>query len=197
MNLGKKAIHENPCSETWENMEDFPEGKFCGICSTKVYDLSEKSLEKIESDYINKDVCVKMTEEQVDAFRYVHPVKRFAIAAFFIFGTSLFTITYGQELADSIPIYKSNECKVFGRFVFRKSSTQVIGKTVVIETETNIYTGQTDEKGRYAIRLPHGSKITKIDKQNVTLFIGNKKAINWGKTRLTINRFGIIGCPSF
>ena len=131
MNLGKKAIHENPWSETWENMEDFPEGKFCGVCNTKVYDLSEKTLEKIESDYINKDVCVKMTEAQVDAFRYVHPVKRFAIAAFFIFGTSLFTITYGQELADSIPIYKSNECKFFGRFVFRKSSTQVIGKTVV------------------------------------------------------------------
>ena len=99
MNLGKKVIHENPCSETWENMEDFSEGKFCGVCNTKVYDLSEKSLEKIESDYINKDICVKMTEEQVDAFRYVHPVKRFAIAAFFIFGTSLFTITYGQELS--------------------------------------------------------------------------------------------------
>jgi len=197
MNLGKKVIHENPCFETWEIMEDFPEGKFCGICNTKVYDLSEKSLEKIEEDYINKDICVKMTEEQVDAFRYVHPVKRFAIAAFFIFGTSLFTITYGQEQADSIPMYKSNECKVFGRFVFRKSSRQVIGKTVVIETETNIYTAETDEKGRYTITLPHGSKITKIDKQDVTLYIGNKKVINLGKTRLIINRFGTIGCPSF
>ena len=138
-----------------------------------------------------------MTEEQVDAFRYVHPIKRFAIAAFFIFGTSLFTITYGQELADSIPMYKSNECKAFGRFVFRKSSSQVIGKSVVIETETNIYTAKTDEKGRYAIALPYGTKITKIDKQNVTIYIGNKKAINLGKTRLTMNRFGLIGCPSF
>ena len=197
MKPGKKAIHENPCSETWQDMEGFSEEKFCGVCNTKVYDLSEKSLEIIESDYINKDICVKMTEEQVDAFRYVHTIKRFAIAAFFIFGTSLFTITYGQELADSIPMYKSNECKAFGRFVFRKSSSQVIGKSVVIETETNIYTAKTDEKGRYAIALPYGTKITKIDKQNVTIYIGNKKAINLGKTRLTMNRFGLIGCPSF
>ena len=56
----------------------FSEGKFCGVYNTNVYDLSEKSLEKIESDYINKDICVKMTEEQVGAFRYVHPVKRFS-----------------------------------------------------------------------------------------------------------------------
>ena len=76
-------IHVSKHGKLWRIS---PEGKFCGICNTKVYDLSEKSLEKIESDYINKDICVKMTEEQVDAFRYVHPVKRFAIAAFFIFG---------------------------------------------------------------------------------------------------------------
>ena len=197
MNPGKRSINENPCPESSENMRDIPEGKFCGVCNTKVYDLSEKSLEEIESDYINKDVCVKMTEEQVDAFRYVHPVKRFAIAAFFIFGTSLFTITYGQEPVDSIAIHKSNECKVYGRFVFRNSSRQVLGKTIIIETATNKYSTETDQKGRYTIMIPQGSKIIKIDTADVAVYIRNKKSINLGKTKLTIVPFGITGCPSF
>ena len=197
MNPGKRSINENPCPESWENMGDIPEGKFCGVCNTKIHDLSEKSLEEIESDYINKDVCVKMTEEQVDAFRYVHPVKRFAIAAFFIFGSSLFTITYGQEPVDSIAIHKSNECRVYGRFIYENSSRQVIGKTIIIETETNKYNTETDQKGRYTIKLPHGSKIIKIDMEDVDVYIRNKKSINLGKTKLSIVRFGITGCPSF
>ena len=197
MNPGNRSINENPCPESWGNMKGIPEGKFCGICNTKVHDLSEKSLDEIESDYINKDVCVKMTEEQVDAFRYVHPIKRFAVAAFFIFGSSLFTISYGQEPFDSIAFHKSDECKLHGRFVYRNSNRQVIGKTIIIETETNKYSTETDEKGKYAIKLPQGSKIIKIDTEVVAVYIKNKKTINLGKTKLIIVRFGITGCPSF
>ena len=197
MNPGKRSINENPCPESSENMRDIPEGKFCGVCNTKIHDLSEKSLEEIEEDYINKDVCVKMTEEQVDAFRYVHPVKRFAIAAFFIFGSSLFTITNGQEPVDSIAFHKSNECKLHGRFVYRNSNRQVIGKTIIIETATNKYSTETDQKGRYTIILPQGAKIVKIDTEDVDVYIRNKKSINLGKTKLIMVPFGITGCPSF
>ena len=197
MSSGKRSIKDNACTESWPTMGDIPEGRFCGVCNTEVHDLTEKSLKEIESDYINKDVCVKMTEEQIAAFRYIHPIKRFAIAAFFTFGTSLFSISYGQEPVDSIAFHKANQCKVYGRFVFRKSTRQVIGKTIIIETETNKYSTETDQKGRYSIALPVASKIIKIDKEEVAVYIKNKKSINLGKKKLTISRFGSIGCPSF
>lgn len=197
MSVGKRSISDNPCPESWEEMKNIPEGKFCGVCNTNVYDLSDKPLEEIESNFINKELCVKMTEEQVNALRFIHPIKRFAVAAFFIFGSSLFTISYGQVSADSISVHKPKECRVFGRFVYEKSSKQALGRTITIETETNKYSTESDEKGRYTFRVPHGSKIINFNSKDVDIEIGNKKSINLGKTKLRINRFGSIGCPSF
>ncbi len=39
----------NPCAEKWEDMEDIPVGKFCGICSRDVIDFTEKTGDEIES----------------------------------------------------------------------------------------------------------------------------------------------------
>lgn len=38
---------EKPCEESLENMRDIPEGKFCGLCSKKVYDLTKLSHSEI------------------------------------------------------------------------------------------------------------------------------------------------------
>lgn len=39
---------EKPCGESLENMHKIPEGKFCDLCSKKVYDLSKRSHSDIE-----------------------------------------------------------------------------------------------------------------------------------------------------
>ena len=47
--MKSKIKIQNPCSEIWETMTDIPEGKFCEICSKKVWDFTEKSSEEIEN----------------------------------------------------------------------------------------------------------------------------------------------------
>ncbi len=45
---------EKPCKESLENMHDVPEGKFCDLCSKKVYDLTHLSHSEI-SDIIKQN----------------------------------------------------------------------------------------------------------------------------------------------
>ena len=47
-------IH-NPCPENWDNMQDFPSGKFCDKCSKCVIDFTDKTdkADKIEIYYDN------------------------------------------------------------------------------------------------------------------------------------------------
>ncbi|UEQ74628.1 carboxypeptidase-like regulatory domain-containing protein [Chryseobacterium arthrosphaerae] len=45
--MNDKIGIKNPCSERWEDMHDFPTGKFCDVCSKNVIDFTEKTNEEI------------------------------------------------------------------------------------------------------------------------------------------------------
>jgi len=45
--MGKEFQIKEPCTVGRENMTDIPEGSFCGFCSKKVHDLTDKTEEEI------------------------------------------------------------------------------------------------------------------------------------------------------
>jgi hypothetical protein len=60
--MKSKIKIQNPCSEIWETMTDIPEGKFCEICSKKVWDFTEKSSEEIENILLeNPKLCGRIS----------------------------------------------------------------------------------------------------------------------------------------
>ncbi len=108
MHPNRKRTHMNiqipePCHEDWAKMNQEEKGKFCGVCSKTVVDFSKFS----DVDLVNyfkkvpkqEKICGRFATTQIDKkleikgdkYSAFTPVKKFAIAAFFIFGLTLFS----------------------------------------------------------------------------------------------------------
>lgn len=64
--MKKEFQISSPCSENWDNMQQAPGGKFCDLCSKKVYDLTGKTDEEIQillSE--NLSVCGKIQKSRL------------------------------------------------------------------------------------------------------------------------------------
>ncbi|KFF22694.1 hypothetical protein IW22_00090 [Chryseobacterium sp. JM1] len=64
--MKKEFQISSPCSENWDNMQQAPGGKFCDLCSKKVYDLTGKTDEEIQillSE--NRSVCGKIQKSRL------------------------------------------------------------------------------------------------------------------------------------
>jgi len=184
-----RYIDSNPCQESWEKMVPIEGGKHCEVCQTKVYDLTGFSIEEIKS-FKGKGYCVQLTEKQVDDFRYVHPLKRFAVAALFVFGTSLFTVSYAQELNDTV-IEVEDSCVVKGELKRKGSNSVLANQPVHFDVEGKRYTTTTDENGNFVIALPHNSRIsmsTSHSAKRIHFSTKDKSKKNTGVTRFHIRR---------
>ena len=63
----KKFKIHNPCSENWGEMIDIPEGKFCNVCSKKVWDFTDKSSEEIEKILLeNPKLCGRIYKSKLN-----------------------------------------------------------------------------------------------------------------------------------
>jgi TonB family protein len=95
-----------PCHEDWNKMTPKEKGRFCGSCDKIVVDFASMStveLQQFLGENKNKKMCghfkkaqlsvppVEIVASQTSAS--LSPFRKFAIAAFFIFGLSLFSCT--------------------------------------------------------------------------------------------------------
>lgn len=103
-----------PCHEDWNKMTPNEKGAFCMKCAKTVVDFTEKSPEEIKNTLLEqsgKKVCGRFKNEQLStsapsSFNLNIPLyllpknlsrsRAFAIALFFVFGTSLFSCTTSQ-----------------------------------------------------------------------------------------------------
>ncbi|MFY9310699.1 MAG: hypothetical protein WAQ28_16760 [Bacteroidia bacterium] len=111
------------CHEDWNKMTPNEKGAFCSKCCKTVVDFTQKSAEEIRNILLQeagKKVCGKFTSDQLDEPkpqtvnltipvhllpRPVSPVRRFAIALFIAFGTTLFSCgTYNNTVIGDIQI---------------------------------------------------------------------------------------------
>lgn len=57
----RKLKINNPCFESWDEMESVSEGKFCSQCSKKVWDFTDKTDSQISKIIeTNNDICARI-----------------------------------------------------------------------------------------------------------------------------------------
>ena len=114
MNPSFSITIPKPCHEDWNKMTPDQKGAFCGSCQKSVYDFTKKTDEEVSEILLKSNgskICGRFNAEQLerpidlnvpiyDLPRNVSPMRAFAMAAFLIFGTMLFTCetSNGQQV---------------------------------------------------------------------------------------------------
>ena len=188
MNI-KRDIEINPCEESWEKMDSAGSGRNCGVCQTKVYDLTNSSDNEIEK-FKGKGHCVLLTAEQVDNQRFIHPLKRFAVAAMFAFGSTLFTFSYAQNInVETIELKDS--CNVTGVLKNKKNGNVLVGQRVRFDIDGEQFSTVTDEGGKFQIYLPNNPRVsmsTFNSSKRIHFSTKKKQSKNIGVTRFPIRK---------
>jgi hypothetical protein len=139
-------------------------GKFCSSCQTSVYNIQDKSLNEIQDlKTINNDkICGRISKVQYEQFRFLHPMKRFAIALFLVFGTGLFTSSYAQIekgiSTEQMPNYTTNII-----FFAKNSEGEPLANVDVSFTNNDDFIqGQTDSTGKLELNFHADNALSQI-----------------------------------
>ncbi|CAN5393584.1 hypothetical protein BH10BAC1_BH10BAC1_20390 [soil metagenome] len=162
-----------PCHEDWNKMTPNDKGSFCGKCCKTVVDFSNKSPEEIKNTLLaenDKKICGRFTTNQLhekpkqtinlDIPLYLLPQnisyrKAFAIALFFVFGTTLFSCRTTEDhlvgdiaFVDSTGITKqlSNDTTVYfeGDTVKTKSKVKPVCTPITGDIEIERPMGEVE-----------------------------------------------------
>lgn len=140
------------CHEDWSKMTPNTEGRHCEICNLTVASLTDKSLEDIENLKDQKGkICGRVTKFQLSEFQYLHPMKRFAIALFLVFGTSLFTVSYGQVLEETAQVQKDENRFIIRFTAEKKDGSPLKGVFINFDTYDDYKEGTTDKEGNLTL----------------------------------------------
>lgn len=149
----ERPILSNPCDKIYKDFTDLGNGKYhCNSCNKLVTDISEKQDVNYDK-YTGK--CIIATLEQVDEIRFIHPLRRFAVALFFVFGTSLFII---PESVAQQPITVSEKRKEGATLMGKVVGDRNIGISGVV-IQLQFKTGEklefeTDSSGNFVMDIP-------------------------------------------
>ncbi|CAG5078678.1 hypothetical protein [Parvicella tangerina] len=181
----------NACNEDWSKMTPNQEGRHCDICNLTVIPLGDKNLEEIESLKEEKGkVCGRVSKAQLAEFRYLHPMKRFAIALFLVFGTGLFTTSYAQVLTESeIQVHQEHEYTIKFRAI-NTDGTALKGVYINFDTFSEYQEGSTDKNGELVLKFSDTATTRTV---HVNISYGNIFAsVNFKAVSETINNFDRI-----
>ena len=100
-----KIYIPEPCHENWGAMTPNEQGRFCGSCQKTVVDFTHFSAEDIQNyfaKHYGQKVCGRFKNEQLTpihiqipntVFSFIPSSRKFALALFIVFGTTLFSCT--------------------------------------------------------------------------------------------------------
>jgi hypothetical protein len=100
-----KIYIPEPCHENWSAMTPNEKGRFCGSCQKTVVDFTNFTTYDIQNyfaKHYGQKVCGRFNNEQLytiqiqiprTVFSYIPASRKFALALFIIFGTTLFSCT--------------------------------------------------------------------------------------------------------
>jgi hypothetical protein len=149
-----------PCTECWENMEDFTEGKFCEKCSKCVVDFTDKTGEQIHNIFENaeeKEICGRILSKSFSG-----------ITAGIILMTNLtFIQAQTRDNFDIINEQKmSDVTKISGRLILKNTKKKISNAEVFFIHKSKYIKTTTDEKGNFVLDVPNEL----IKKENVLYF---------------------------
>ena len=143
-----KVSIPKPCHENWSEMTPEAKGRFCGVCSKTVVDFTKSTKEEIKDYFVKaakgktcgrfktEDLTPAEPEEIVSHYNFV---QKFTVAAFMVFGLTLFSCTSGAQ----------QQHKAKGTVKTPEEIIQLKGDTIVIDT-----TKKMEALGKFAILSP-------------------------------------------
>ena len=156
--MSSKIKIQNPCSESWESMTDISEGKFCEICSKKVWDLTGKSYEDIKKNLNdNPKLCGRINRSKIN------------ITSSILIAISLTTISCSSQKTiqtNSIENIIEKKIKINGKI--KVSDSKILNSTkVYFVTKSRLYKGVIDSNFYFEIEISESElsdrNIIKID----------------------------------
>ena len=100
-----KIYIPEPCHEIWGAMTLNEQGRFCGSCQKTVVDFTNFTTQDIQNyfaKHFGQKVCGRFNHQHLSAiqiqipntiFSYIPTSRKFALALFIVFGTTLFSCT--------------------------------------------------------------------------------------------------------
>lgn len=158
-----------PCHEDWNRMTPDEKGAFCKQCNKSVYDFTARNEQEVEAIMLSlkgQEVCGRFNNDQLAPLpeleiplyaipQKLSPFRRFALAAFIVFGTTLFGCVnaYGQKMGkvklttknvETPPPVKEEKITMKGEVAFipEKDTAKII-KCTARPVDKDILTGDT------------------------------------------------------
>lgn len=148
----KKIDIENPCSISWNEMQDLGKDKFCQHCNKTVLDLDFKNDAEIENLLIeNPKLCGKFS--------------KFNIAANLILAVSLsITSCSATNTPSNHPTEKGIDkiMKIYGEISAAEGIT-VKPTSIKVVTKSKLFLGKIDSQNNFEIEIPE----SKIKERNI------------------------------
>lgn len=193
----KKIKIENPCHESWNGMTSVSGGRFCDLCSKKVFDLTDKTDQEVDEIFSsNKDnhICTRIQKSRIIVNQARHNNISFSLAKSVVSVLLLATFTPNlkaqissdtvktKEIMDvivvgiSVPINDSDESP-FQKTVYKKINGWVKSKQNEREANAQInlvnlstlYQITTNNQGNFNFSLPED------ELRNNSIFISRRK----------------------
>lgn len=151
------------CHEDWNKMIPNSTGRHCTTCNLTVINLTGKSQNEIEEMKETKGkICGRIPRAQLSEFQYLHPLKRFAIALFLVFGTGLFTTSYAQILQEK-QIEQTASEKFVIKFHAMKTNQESLGNVYInFDVGSKFSEGKTNENGELTLTFTADKKEVEI-----------------------------------
>lgn len=152
-------IH-NPCSENWDQMQDFPTGKFCEKCSKCVIDLTDKTDEQIH-DVLKtahgKEICGRIS---------TRPLALAAAGIILITNLTFVQAQTKNHFGIDTEQKTASITKVSGKLISKRTKKEVSGAEVFFICKSKYIKTTTNEDGNFALEIPNEL----IEKKNVLYF---------------------------
>lgn len=173
-----------PCHEDWNKMTPDEKGAFCSSCNKSVYDFTTKDAAEVENILLStrgQEVCGRFKKEQLTLQPDLHiplqllprglPVfRRFALAVFLVFGTTLFGCTdmNGQTLGKVklVEVVKEDELAITGEIEYIPQEEQPVTCTTI--TGEPIIIGDTLYEAEPGITIVDTTQMRTNNQLNIT-----------------------------
>ncbi|MDR3023917.1 hypothetical protein [Chryseobacterium sp.] len=138
-----------PCPENWENMQDFPSGKFCEKCSKCVIDFTEKTdaqINEILQTANGQEICGRISKRSL------------ALAATGIILITNLTFVRAQthnNLGIATEQKATAITKVSGKLIFKRTNKEISNAEVFFICKSRNIKTITDENGNFTLEIPN------------------------------------------
>jgi len=157
--MKKNIIINNPCSENWNNMQDFSLGKFCEKCSKCVVDFTDKTDAQVHDIFKaanGKEICGRISARSL------------AMATGIILITNLSLVQAQTKTNFGVITERkiTDVTKISGKLIFKRTKKEIADAEVFFICKSEYIKTTTDKNGNFTLEIPNEL----IEKKNVLYF---------------------------